>query len=365
MKLRVAVPCPGVGRVRRGYERFSTDLAEALADRAEVRVFAGRCPPGIPGATIPSPSREFLARLGCSEDRAYYLEQVLFAVAVLPALWAFRPHVIHISDVVSANVLRRLKHALPRDTRILFCNGGSETPEHYAPYDFVHLLGPWQLPDPSSGLMDPARMFVVPLGVFTSKFSPRVTKDEARSKLRLPAGPLAITVAAHVRAHKGVDYLIEELAQPGAAGWSLLWLGQRTAETPELEALIARTAPGRVILRSVDAERVPEYLAAADLFLFASHQEAFGIGLIEAMAAGLPVLVRDIPPFRYIIGDDEQVSSLKERGALVPHLAVAVSAEWRASRGLRNQIRAKEVFDWAPLAPRYLEMYERTLASSK
>ncbi|MBI3450697.1 MAG: glycosyltransferase family 4 protein [Acidobacteria bacterium] len=212
--------------------------------------------------------------------------------------------------------------------------------------------------------MDPSRMFIVPLGVFTSRFEPRLSSEQARAMLGLPKGPLAITLAAHIRSFKGGDYLIEELGHPDVADWSLVWLGHRTDETPELEAMAARIAPGRVFLRTVEPERVTDYLAASDLALFASQHEAFGIAVIEAMAAGLAVLVRDIPSFRYIIGDDEQISPLREPGALLPHLAAARSPELRRARGERNRTRAREIFDWASLVPQYLEMYERVLASS-
>ena len=37
-------------------------------------------------------------------------------------------------------------------------------------------------------------------------------------------------------------------------------------------------------------EDVPGYLASLDLFVFPSRDEAYGVALVEAMAAGLPVL---------------------------------------------------------------------------
>ena len=53
----------------------------------------------------------------------------------------------------------------------------------------------------------------------------------------------------------------------------------------------------------VPFDQVPCYLATADAFVIASTSETFGLSLVEAMAAGLPVLGIDSPGIRDIIED--------------------------------------------------------------
>jgi glycosyltransferase involved in cell wall biosynthesis len=49
---------------------------------------------------------------------------------------------------------------------------------------------------------------------------------------------------------------------------------------------------------------VPELLGQMDLFAFSTtRDEGFGIALIEAMAAGLPVIASDVPACREVLGD--------------------------------------------------------------
>jgi glycosyltransferase involved in cell wall biosynthesis len=45
---------------------------------------------------------------------------------------------------------------------------------------------------------------------------------------------------------------------------------------------------------------VLEYCAAADIFISPSHQETFGLAILEAAAAGLPIVLCDIRPYRSI-----------------------------------------------------------------
>lgn len=114
----------------------------------------------------------------------------------------------------------------------------------------------------------------------------------AVAELRQRHGPHVLTTGRLVY-YKGFDRLIDVA---GEIPWPILIVGDGP-ERAELEALIARKdLAGRVhLLGEVSDDRLAAHLAAADLFVLPSvnRAEAFGIALLEAQAAGLPVIVTD------------------------------------------------------------------------
>jgi glycosyltransferase involved in cell wall biosynthesis len=114
--------------------------------------------------------------------------------------------------------------------------------------------------------------------------------------------------------------ILDRLARPATdgrvrTGLNALWVGQTgygkgidvalaavaqaRADLPELRLRVAgipaRKAPGWVDwLGIVPPDRMAEVYRDADLFIFPTRYESFGLVVIEAMAAGLPVIVSDV-----------------------------------------------------------------------
>ncbi|MCO6457704.1 MAG: glycosyltransferase family 4 protein [Pirellulaceae bacterium] len=90
-----------------------------------------------------------------------------------------------------------------------------------------------------------------------------------------------------------------------------LWLVGEGPDREELYDLILdRDLRGRVIMPGA-FDAVDEILQAADLFVLPSHEEGMSLALLEAMAAGLPVVATDIEGNRVLIRD-------RQEGLLVP-----------------------------------------------
>ena len=116
---------------------------------------------------------------------------------------------------------------------------------------------------------------------------------------------------------------------------------------------------GRVELRGrVTREEVRGLLAAADALVQASVREVCGIAVLEALAAGVPPVVSDIPAFR-MLTDHGRFGRLFPVGDPVglAHAALVVLAERPDPRPWFAR-----ALSFAALAPRLVAAYEEALA---
>jgi len=143
-------------------------------------------------------------------------------------------------------------------------------------------------------------------------------------------GDLVVGVVGRVTPAKGHREFLEmaaHLAGPFPNARFLI-VGEATrGEEDEgraiLDGIAAGPLRGRVTVTGFRGD-VPDLLAGMDVFAFPSHNEAFGLALIEAMAAGLPTVSSDCDDVLDIVAEGET-------GLMVPprdgaKLAAAVGA---------------------------------------
>ena len=113
-----------------------------------------------------------------------------------------------------------------------------------------------------------------------------------------------------------------------------------------------------------DAE-LPAWYQAADAFLFPSVKEGFGLVVLEAMAAGVPVVASDIPVFREYLqhGRGALLVPAHDTGALADAmLRLAVDADLRSALAAAGPAVAG-VYTWEGCAVQHMVVYDRVAAS--
>ncbi|MDP9234625.1 MAG: glycosyltransferase family 4 protein [Actinomycetota bacterium] len=90
--------------------------------------------------------------------------------------------------------------------------------------------------------------------------------------------------------------------------------------------------------------------------------ESFGIVLIEAMAAGCPVVCSDLEEFRAVAGDAAEFARAGDPDAIASALRSVVTDPGRAGSMSRDGTARAAVFDWSEIVPQLETIYARAAA---
>lgn len=125
--------------------------------------------------------------------------------------------------------------------------------------------------------------------------------EVARKRLNLPRR-YALCVGS-LEPRKNLTRLLQawQLAQPRLDGLSLLLVGAKGHVFRD--AGLANAPPDVHLAGYIDDDLLPAVYAGADLFVYPSLYEGFGLPVIEAMASGVPVITSNVTSLPEVAGD--------------------------------------------------------------
>jgi glycosyltransferase involved in cell wall biosynthesis len=122
----------------------------------------------------------------------------------------------------------------------------------------------------------------------------------------------------------------------------------------KLEKLGKEKLPGRFQIINMPHDEMPSLYHSADLFTFAtSPWESFGIVLVEAMAAGLPIVASDDPIRREIVGEAGLFVDPTNADSYAKAIEKALTIDWKDKS--RKQ---SEKFGWDTIAKEYEQLFK-------
>jgi glycosyltransferase involved in cell wall biosynthesis len=125
--------------------------------------------------------------------------------------------------------------------------------------------------------------------------APTRTRDQVRAALGTPDDRVVVVAVARLHRDKALGAFVRLVNASGAEGWIC-------GDGPEAHR-IAQLAKGTSVRLLGYRDDVSDVLAAADVFALPAAGEAYGIAVIEALQAGLSVVVSDAGAFAELVGD--------------------------------------------------------------
>lgn len=361
-QLKIAIACPGIGLVQRGFERYFADLFSLMADEYAMTLFKGGGKTRHNEKILPFVYRNGLVAKIFPVHKlfgrnAMHTECLTFAMALL---WQIRKNnydIVHCIDPPLARVLYKLRHLFGMRFKLLYTEGCAMPPQHYPPADHIHQVALQTAQDAVAFGVPERHMALVPCGINPEKFACSKSKAELRQAYGIAADTFVIlSVAALNRGHKRMHHLIGEAAS--LQGNFLLWLDSSLDQgEPDLIALAKSSLGDRCRLTHVPSDKVGELYALADVFVHTATAESFGLAIVEAAASGLPVITHDSGHFRWLLQNTACHVDMTVDGALCSKLA-GLMAHPEAMQAMRCPVQVRQRFDWRNLKAAYRSLYE-------
>jgi glycosyltransferase involved in cell wall biosynthesis len=192
----------------------------------------------------------------------------------------------------------------------------------------------------------------------------QVGADQAlRSSLRLAPGTAVVAVIANFIHYKGYEYFLD--------AWSAV-----VRRCPDAVALLVGDGPLRASCEQRASAAglgprvrflgtrpdVPRLLALADVLVHPSTEEGFSNAILEAMAAGRPVVAAAVGgnPEAIVNGETGLLVPARDSRSLADAIVWMIEHPADAKRfGEAGRRRVAEVFDLSAMVRRYEEVYER------
>ena len=201
-------------------------------------------------------------------------------------------------------------------------------------------------------------------GVDTREFRPSAGVAAARARLGVPRDGFHVGCVARLAPVKDHRTLLEAFARLRArrrdAHLTLIGDGPERAALEERAALLDLD---RAVTFAGERADVALLLAAFDVFALASRSEGVSLTLLEAAAAGLPVVATRVGGNEEVVIDGETglLVPAADPGALAEALAALAERPDRATMGAAGRARVERRFSVERMARAYADLYAEVL----
>lgn len=205
-----------------------------------------------------------------------------------------------------------LKHLFRAKIKICFTSTAQRKHSQFTKFLIRQMDGVISTCQEAAQYLDKPPDIIIPHGVDTETWTPSNNKENILSELGLP-GKYAIGIFGRVRKQKGIDLFVEACIQalPSNPDFCAIIVGA----TAEKDQIFAEELKSKInqhelnerikFLGEQDFNQLPKLFSAMHLVCALSHNEGFGLTVLEAMASGCAVLATDAGAWKSIVDQGE------------------------------------------------------------
>ena len=217
---------------------------------------------------------------------------------------------------------------------------------------------------------DPKKIEVIYEGIdsdYSQKF--RISNFEFRNlKKKYNISKPYLLFLSQWRPHKGLPDLIkafEILKSKFKIEHQLVIGGKPNFAFPEILKAINDSPFTKDIITPgfIPEEDLPAIYAGADVFVFPSHYEGFGLPPLEAMACGIPVVAANVSCMPEVLGNAAEYFSCGDVDNMAQKINDVISDKNRKEEMIEAGFRQTKKYSWAKMAKETLQIYHKVLKS--
>lgn len=199
-------------------------------------------------------------------------------------------------------------------------------------------------------------------------------RAELRREIGVDDGFLYLTIGG-IEPRKGSEFLVQALAKLKAERTDRIVLAvvgghsfqdyrdYRERVLSSLSTLGLELGKDVVLLQTLPQPELVEWLTAADGFVFPSVKEGWGLVLMEAASAGLPVVASDIEVFQeFLVHDGNAIlTKVADPTSLAQGMARLIDEVGTAARLKTNGLALAANYSWSASADQHILIYDEIM----
>ena len=211
------------------------------------------------------------------------------------------------------------------------------------------------------------KVFVIPCAA-NARYRPLTTREIQSALARYDINFPYILYVGSLESRKNLPRLLEAYARArqNVPQWKLVIVGARKWKFTPIFETVQRLGlePHVHFTGYVEEEDLPAVYNGADLFVFPSLYEGFGLPVLEAMASGTPVITSNCSSLPEVAGDAAILIDPYDVDAIAEAMQqVLLNPSLAASLRVKGLAHAKK-FSWERTAQETIAVYERVLAKT-
>jgi len=213
------------------------------------------------------------------------------------------------------------------------------------------------------------KVYIIPHGTFDGYYGNNISRKKARSLLNIPDDRFTILFFGNISKYKGIEQLLQVMPDILDKEKKIFLLVAGSCVDDRLKKIIfdfslKYPSNSLVKMNRIPDEEVQVFMNAADVGILPYLQVTTSGALLIFMSFRIPVICSDLIPFKELLKDAGIFYTANDANDLKKAILAAFQGKYNLDKLSEEMDNISKESDWATVAERTIEVYDRVLEGS-